>query len=98
MDLIKADSKCIWHPFTQTKTAAAPIPIVRALGSKLFHADGHSFIDAISSWWCNIHGHGHPHIVEAISRQAATLDHVLFGGVTHPEAVRLAQRLLELLP
>ncbi|MCX6994829.1 MAG: adenosylmethionine--8-amino-7-oxononanoate transaminase [Chlamydiae bacterium] len=98
MDLIKADAECVWHPFTQIKTAAAPIPIVRAFGSQLFHADGRTFIDAISSWWCNIHGHGHPHIVEAISKQAALLDHVLFGGVTHPEAVRLAKRLLKLLP
>lgn len=98
MDLIARDQKCIWHPFTQAKTAQEPLAIVRALGSKLFLADGRSLIDGIASWWCNIHGHCHPHITEAISEQAGRLDHVLFGGCTHPQAVRLAERLLQLLP
>lgn len=98
MDWITADKEYVWHPFTQIKTASAPLAIIKGQGSRLFHADGRSFIDAISSWWCNLHGHSHPHIVKAIAEQAATLDHVLFGGATHPEAVRLAKRLLGLLP
>lgn len=98
MDLVRKDQKYVWHPFTQAKIAKEPLAITKGCGSRLFQEGGGFLIDAISSWWCNIHGHSHPYIVEAISRQAATLDHVLFAGCTHPEAVRLAERLAHLLP
>ena len=73
----------IWHPFTQEALDPPPIRIVRAEGIYLHTADGRRLVDAISSWWVNLHGHGHPAIVEAIAKQAAKLDHVLAAGFTH---------------
>jgi adenosylmethionine-8-amino-7-oxononanoate aminotransferase len=58
----------IWRPFTQEVLDPAPLKITRATGAYLYTADGNRLIDAISSWWVNIHGHGHPAIVEAIAR------------------------------
>lgn len=88
---------CVWHPFTQMQ-APAPIPIVRAQGAYLYAADGRSYLDAISSWWVNLHGHAHPYIATRISEQAKELEHVIFAGFTHRPAVELASRLLKLLP
>jgi adenosylmethionine-8-amino-7-oxononanoate aminotransferase len=76
----------IWHPFTQESLDPPPLKIVRANGVYLHTADGKRLIDAISSWWTNIHGHGHPAITEAIAAQAERLDHILLAGFTH-EAV-----------
>lgn len=89
---------CVWHPYTQMQTAQPPIPIERAQGSYLHAVDGRRFLDAISSWWVNLHGHAHPYIVERICAQAAELEHVIFAGFTHRPAVELASRLLALLP
>jgi adenosylmethionine---8-amino-7-oxononanoate aminotransferase len=88
----------IWHPFTQMKLAAPPIPIASAKGTILYGADGKEYIDAISSWWVNIHGHCHPEIVAAIAAQAATLEQVIFAGFTHSPALDLAEGLLKILP
>ncbi|MEE2961897.1 MAG: adenosylmethionine--8-amino-7-oxononanoate transaminase [Myxococcota bacterium] len=92
------DRKFTWHPFTQQHQAPIPIPVVRANGSYLQTEDGHQILDCISSWWTNIHGHGNPKIVQAIADQAATLDHVLFAGCTHPKAVEVAKRLQQVSP
>ncbi len=77
---------------------APPVPIVKGSGSLLFAEDGCSYIDAISSWWVNLHGHAHPYIAEKIYRQALQLEQVIFAGFTHEPAVSLAERLLPLLP
>lgn len=98
MSLIERDKKVVWHPFTQQQTAGDPLEIVRAEGVMLFGADGKEYIDANSSWWVNVHGHGHPHIGKAISDQFKAIDHVVFAGVTHPKAVELAERIVEKLP
>ena len=66
----------IWHPFTQEHIDPAPLIITRAEGTYLYAEDGRRIIDAISSWWVNLHGHSHPHIARAIARQAEVLDHV----------------------
>ncbi len=92
------DLATIWHPFTQALTAPPPIPIVRAKGATLYSETGEAYLDAISSWWVNLHGHAHPVIANAIARQAEILEHVLFGGCTHPQAILYAERLLALLP
>ena len=73
-----------------------PIMIERGEGLKLYTADGHWLYDTISSWWCNIHGHNHPRIMEAIRQQTEQLDHVLFAGFTHRGAIELAERLVDL--
>lgn len=92
------DSKCIWHPFTQAQTAPPPLPIVQGRGAYLYIETGERYLDATSSWWVNLHGHAHPYIAEKIAIQAHELEHVLFAGCTHPQAILLAERLLDLLP
>jgi adenosylmethionine-8-amino-7-oxononanoate aminotransferase len=88
----------IWHPFTQHALAAPEIHIARGEGAYLYTEDGRPIIDAISSWWVNLHGHSHPHIVQAIAKQAAILDQVIFAGFTHEPAERLTRKLLQLAP
>lgn len=97
-NLVERDRTVIWHPFTQMQTAPLPIPIVRGAGSVLYDADGREYLDMISSWWVNLHGHAHPHIAQRVSEQAQTLEHVIFADFTHPPAVELAERLLAILP
>lgn len=92
------DKKHVWHPFTQMLTAKDPLHIVRAKDAVLFDSNGKSYIDANSSWWVNVHGHGNEHIGKAISDQFTQLDHVIFAGATHPQAIRLAERLTNILP
>ncbi len=75
-----------------------PLVVTSAQGSRLVLADGRELIDGISSWWCNIHGHGHPALIEAATKQFSTLDHVLFAGCTHEPAITLAERVLAALP
>jgi adenosylmethionine-8-amino-7-oxononanoate aminotransferase len=97
-NLSDRDSKIIWHPFTQMKTAAAPIAIVKGEGARLYDEAGNVYIDAIASWWMNLHGHAHPHIAAALRHQAETLEHVIFADFTHRPAVELAERLLAKMP
>lgn len=97
-NLSERDAQVIWHPFTQIKTAALPIAIVRGEGARLYDEAGNEYIDAIASWWMNLHGHAHPHIADAIRKQAETLEHVIFANFTHRPAVELAERLLSKLP
>ena len=96
--LTERDRRVIWHPYTQHKDLLPPIPILHGKGSLLFDDCGKSYIDAISSWWVNIHGHSHPYIAERLYKQALQLEHVIFTGFTHEPAVSLAERLLPLLP
>ena len=88
----------IWHPFTQMKTANAPIHIDRGKDCTLFAADGKEYIDAISSWWVNIHGHCNEYIANAIAVQAKILEHVIFAGFTHTPAIELSKKLISILP
>ncbi|MCM2288681.1 MAG: adenosylmethionine--8-amino-7-oxononanoate transaminase [Sulfuritalea sp.] len=88
----------LWLPYTQMQTAPAPLPVVTAQGSRLRLADGRELIDGISSWWTACHGYNHPHIRAAVEQQLAVLPHVMFAGLVHEPAARLAQRLATLLP
>lgn len=88
----------IWHPFTQEALDPKPVAIERAEGVYLYTADGRKIIDAISSWWVNLHGHAHPLIAAAIAEQARKIEHVIFAGFTHRPAEELAQRLGRWLP
>jgi len=97
MNLKEKDKQYIWHPFDQMKGADI-IPIVKGEGAYVFDEDGKKYIDGFSSWWVNVHGHSHPYIAQAISEQAYTLEHVAFGGFTHPQAVKLSERLVNILP
>src|SRR3974377_514180 len=82
----------LWHPFTQDGVSDLPVT-PSAKGVYLETQDGRQILDAISSWWVNLHGHAHPAIAEAVARQAARLEHVLFAGFSHEPAEELAERL-----
>ncbi|MGZ3298032.1 MAG: adenosylmethionine--8-amino-7-oxononanoate transaminase [Asticcacaulis sp.] len=86
----------IWHPFTQHALMPEQIPVERTEGAYLYTADGRRIIDAISSWWVNVHGHNHPKIVAAVQDMAGRLDQVIFAGFTHAPAEELATRLIAL--
>ena len=73
----------IWHPFTNSALDPAPIEIERAEGVWLYAKDGRKIIDAVSSWWVNIHGHANPRIAAAIAAQARKMEHVILAGFTH---------------
>jgi len=92
--------RAIWHPYTEiTSFEASPFPIVeRAEGCSLFDVDGRELLDGIASWWCMNLGHGHPRIVAAIQDQAERLQHVLLGGLSHPPAIELGERLAAVAP
>ncbi len=98
MSLKERDARHLWHPYTQHKTAAPPVGIVRGEGALLWDEDGKQYIDAIASWWVNPYGHSNKFIADAIYKQLTSLEHVLFGGFTHEPAVLLAERLMEILP
>jgi adenosylmethionine-8-amino-7-oxononanoate aminotransferase len=88
----------VWHPFTQEALDPPPIRITKAEGVYLYTDDGRRLIDGISSWWVNLHGHGHPAIVSAIAAQAAQIDHVLLAGFTHDAVEELRVCLRKILP
>ncbi len=88
----------LWLPYTQMQTASMPLPVVATQGVRIRLADGRELIDGISSWWTACHGYNHPHIRAAVEGQLATLPHVMFAGLAHEPAARLAQRLAALLP
>jgi adenosylmethionine---8-amino-7-oxononanoate aminotransferase len=96
---LEKDKQLIWHPFTpQEGTLADNIFITKGEGVYLHTNDNLKIIDAISSWWVNLHGHSHPRISEALAKQARELEHVMFAGFTHQPAIDLAERLISILP
>ena len=88
----------LWLPYTQMATAPPPLPVIKAEGVRIHLADGRTLIDGISSWWTMCHGYNHPYIRSAVAAQLETLPHVMFAGLMHEPALRLARRLLALLP
>lgn len=96
--LLNDDREFVWHPFTQHQTAGDPLPIVKANGTLLFDENGKSYIDANSSWWVNVHGHGNKYIGQALTEQFKAVDHIVFAGTTHPKAVELSKRICHSLP
>lgn len=96
--LQQRDKAVIWHPFTSFKHSPEPIPILKGRGIYLIDEKGNEYIDAISSWWVNLHGHAHPYIAGKIYEQAQTLEQVIFAGFTHLPAITLAERILPVLP
>jgi adenosylmethionine---8-amino-7-oxononanoate aminotransferase len=88
----------LWLPYAQMKTAPAPLPVERTEGCRIFLNDGRVLIDGIASWWTACHGYNPPHIAAAIARQLGAMPHVMFAGLAHEPAARLATRLAALLP
>jgi adenosylmethionine---8-amino-7-oxononanoate aminotransferase len=95
---VARDKKVVWHPFTPLEGVDDPLAVVRGKGAYLITEEGREILDAVGSWWVNIHGHGHPVLAQALSDQAHTLEHVIFAGFTHPQAVILAERLVARVP
>ena len=87
-----------WHPYTQMQTAGPPLAIIKGEGVWLIAEDDSRYLDAISSWWVNLHGHNHPYLMDALRKQTQQLDHVIFSGFTHAPAVELSEGLLKVLP
>ena len=98
MNLSARDQQVIWHPYTQKQLSQPPVAIVKGEGAYLFSDDGKKYIDAVSSWWVNLHGHAHPYIAKRVSEQLTQLEHVIFAGFSHEPAVKLAENLLSVLP
>jgi adenosylmethionine-8-amino-7-oxononanoate aminotransferase len=93
------DREHVWHPYGALPPAPpAPLPVVSAQGVRLRLADGRELIDGMSSWWCAVHGYHHPALDAALRGQLERMAHVMFGGLTHEPAVRLAERLVEIAP
>ena len=96
--LAARDDAVCWHPYTQHALETERLAVASARGARLQLEDGRELIDAISSWWAILHGHAEPRLLEAMSRQAECLDHVLFAGATHEPAVALAEALVDITP
>ncbi len=95
------DLAVLWHPCTQMREHPDVLPLVpieRGEGAWLHGYDGRRYLDGVSSWWTNLHGHAEPRIAAAIARQAGTLEQVILAGFSHAPAIELAERLLQLAP
>jgi len=99
-ELAARDLRVLWHPCTQMQDheSLPMVPIERGEGAWLVDHDGKRYLDAISSWWVNLFGHGHPRLRAAIAGQLDRLEHVILAGFTHEPAVLLAERLLAVAP
>jgi len=97
-DILAYDREHIWHPYTSMTAPLRTWEAVAAKGSRIRLRTGRELIDGMASWWSAIHGYGHPQLVRALEKQARTMPHVMFGGLTHEPAVALARKLLRIVP
>ncbi len=92
------DASHIWHPYSAMHGELPVFHVDSAAGVRLRLSDGRELIDGMSSWWCVIHGYNHPRLNRAIEQQLTQMAHVMFGGLTHAPAIRLVERLVQLVP
>lgn len=100
-DLVQRDATVVWHPYTSLRGTHPPLPVTSAHGAYLGHPVGSErllTVDAVSSWWTILHGHREPRLMQALAEAMNRVDHVMFGGMTHPYAVEVAERLLQTAP
>src|SRR4028119_1348822 len=98
VELTAYDREHLWHPYTSATDPAPARTVLSAHGVRLRLDDGREVVDAMSSWWCAIHGYGNPVLDAAVRDQLHDMAHVMFGGLTHSPAVELARRLPDLAP
>ncbi|MFB9725275.1 adenosylmethionine--8-amino-7-oxononanoate transaminase [Haloechinothrix salitolerans] len=96
--LLALDKAHVWHPYGPMPGTVDPLVVRSARGMRLTLADGRELIDGMSSWWAAIHGYGHPVLDAALCEQSESMSHVMFGGLTHEPAVRLASTLVDITP
>lgn len=96
MNTLQKDKKYVWHPFSSLQEKYPPLLVDSAKECKLILKDGTEIIDAVSSWWTNIHGHGNPELLNVLTEQALHLDHVIFAGFTHKPAIDLSENLIKI--
>ena len=96
MDEIEFDKQHIWHPYTSVINPDPVYEVVSAKGVHLQLADGRELIDGMSSWWTAIHGYNHPVLNQAIADQTQKMAHIMFGGLTHQPAIKLAKKLIDI--
>ncbi|WP_420032418.1 adenosylmethionine--8-amino-7-oxononanoate transaminase [Streptomyces sp. cg28] len=97
-ELLRLDRDHVWHPYGPMPGRQQPLVVESAAGVRLRVAGHGELVDGMSSWWSAIHGYNHPVLNEAARGQLERMSHVMFGGLTHEPAVRLAQRLVEMSP
>ena len=96
--VLERDRQYVWHPYSAMDSDDPVFEVESASGVRLRLADGRELIDGMSSWWCAIHGYNHPVLNEAVKTQLDKMSHVMFGGLTHQPAVKLAEKLVTLTP
>jgi adenosylmethionine-8-amino-7-oxononanoate aminotransferase len=97
-ELLAADRAHVWHPYAPMPGTQDPLIVREAEGVRLTLADGRQLIDGMSSWWAAIHGYRNPVLDAAVTDQLSRMSHVMFGGLTHEPAVRLATTLVDITP
>jgi adenosylmethionine-8-amino-7-oxononanoate aminotransferase len=98
VSFFELDQRHVWHPYSAMPAASPPLRVVSAAGVRLSLEGGRELIDGMASWWCVVHGYRHPVLDAAVRDQLGRMAHVMFGGLTHEPAVRLAARLVEVSP
>jgi adenosylmethionine-8-amino-7-oxononanoate aminotransferase len=88
----------VWYPYTQMKHHEKNLVVTSAKGAEITLDTGETLIDAVSSWWCVIHGYNHPELNQAVTDQLHRMSHVMLGGLTHNPAEALAEKLVEITP
>ncbi|MFC7549846.1 adenosylmethionine--8-amino-7-oxononanoate transaminase [Plantactinospora sp. GCM10030261] len=97
-EILATDQTHVWHPYAPMPAGRPPYLVESARGVRLRLSDGRDLVDGMSSWWAAVHGYRHPVLDAAVADQVGRMSHVMFGGLTHEPAVRLARTLVEVTP
>lgn len=97
-DWLDFERQHVWHPYASMQNPSPAYPVKSASGVYLEFENGQRVIDGMASWWCAIHGYNVPELNAAIEQQLGNMSHVMFGGLTHEPAAKLAKKLLDITP